>query len=169
MLAAHEQEEAAATLARARRGMIDRQLRARGIADVRVLAAFAHVPREAFVAAELRDRAYDDTPLPIGERQTISQPYMVALMSEALLLCGGERVLEVGTGSGYQSAVLAEMGAHVVSLERLPALSERAHQVLGSLGYLDRVRLEVGDGTLGWSAGAPWPRRHSAARGRRRR
>ncbi len=140
----------------ARERMIVEQLEARGFDDPLVLGAIRHVPRHLFVDPAHWARAYDDHPLPIGEEQTISQPYMVALMSEALLLCGGERVLEVGTGSGYQAAVLAEMGAHVVSLERLRELSERARRVLGSLGYLDRVALEVGDGTLGWPAGAPY-------------
>jgi len=139
-----------------RERMIAEQLEARGFDDELVLGAFRRVPRHLFVDPDHWEQAYDDHPLPIGEEQTISQPYMVALMSEALLLCGGERVLEVGTGSGYQSAVLAEMGARVVSLERLPELAERARRVLGSLGYLDRVTLEVGDGTLGWPAGAPY-------------
>ena len=139
-----------------RERMILEQLEARGFDDPLVTSAMRRVPRHLFVDPAYWSRAYDDHPLPIGEEQTISQPYMVALMSEALLLCGGERVLEVGTGSGYQSAVLAEMGVHVVSLERLPALSEHARQVLGSLGYLERVQLEVGDGTLGWEAGAPY-------------
>jgi protein-L-isoaspartate(D-aspartate) O-methyltransferase len=139
-----------------RERMLVEQLEARGFEDPLVTSAMRRVPRHLFVDAVHWSRAYDDHPLPIGDDQTISQPYMVALMSEALLLCGGERVLEVGTGSGYQSAVLAEMGAHVVSLERLPSLSGRARHVLESLGYLDRVQLEVGDGTLGWPAGAPY-------------
>jgi protein-L-isoaspartate(D-aspartate) O-methyltransferase len=139
-----------------RERMIAEQLEARGFEDPLVVSAMRRVPRHLFVDPAYWERAYEDHPLPIGEEQTISQPYMVALMSEALLLCGGERVLEVGTGSGYQSAVLAEMGAHVVSLERLPELSEGARRILESLGYLDRVRLEVGDGTLGWPAGAPY-------------
>lgn len=139
-----------------RERMIVEQLEARGFDDPLVTSAMRRVPRHLFVDPAHWSRAYDDHPLPIGDEQTISQPYMVALMSEALLLCGGERVLEVGTGSGYQSAVLAEMGVRVVSLERLPALSERAHHILDSLGYLDRVQLEVRDGTLGWEAGAPY-------------
>jgi protein-L-isoaspartate(D-aspartate) O-methyltransferase len=136
--------------------MVTEQLEARGIRDPRVLAAMRLVPRHLFVAPALRERAYDDTPLPIGEHQTISQPYMVALMSEALALAPGERVLEVGTGSGYQAAVLAELGARVVSLERLPGLARRAREVLGALAYLDRVTVEVADGTLGWPVGAPY-------------
>src|SRR2546427_9167569 len=101
--------------------MVVEQLEARGFRDPAVLAAMRRVPRHLFVEPALRERAYDDTPLPIGERQTISQPYMVALMSEALGIGPGARILEVGAGSGYQAAVLAEMGAHVVSVERLPA------------------------------------------------
>jgi protein-L-isoaspartate(D-aspartate) O-methyltransferase len=140
-------------LARAR--MVSEQLEARGFDDEAVLAAIGRVPRHLFVAPDLWDRAYDDTPLSIGERQTISQPYMVALMTEALDLHGGERVLEIGTGSGYQAAILAEMGARVVSLERIPTLAARARGVLRQLGYEERVTVEVGDGTLGWSVGAP--------------
>jgi len=140
-----------------RHRMVSAQLAARGIADGRVLEAMRRVPRHLFVEPSLRPHAYDDTPLPIGERQTISQPYMVALMSEALELAdGGEHVLEVGTGSGYQTAVLAELGANVLSLERIPALAVRARDLLGTLGYLDRVTVEVGDGTLGWSDEAPY-------------
>ena len=140
----------------ARERMLVEQLEARGFRDPAVLGAMRRVPRHRFVDRELRERAYDDTPLPIGERQTISQPYMVALMTEALALTGGERVLEVGTGSGYQAAVLAELGVTVLSIERIPALAERALAVLGALGYGARVRVEVGDGTLGWPAEAPW-------------
>ena len=140
----------------ARHRMIAEQLEARGFRDPAVLAAMRQVPRHLFVAPGLAERAYEDTPLPIGERQTISQPYMVALMSEALELAPGARVLEVGTGSGYQAAVLAEMGARVVSLERIPRLAEHAAQVLQALGYGEQVRVEVGDGTLGWPPGAPY-------------
>src|SRR2546422_11307844 len=140
----------------ARSRMIEEQLEARGFRDAAVLAAMRQVPRHLFVEPALRERAHRATPLPIGERQTISQPYMVALMSEALELVPGARVLEVGTGSGYQAAVLAEMGARVVSLERIPRLAARAHEVLAGLGYGDRVTLEVADGTLGWPPGAPY-------------
>ena len=140
----------------ARHRMIAEQLEARGFRDPAVLAAMRQVPRHLFVEPALAERAYEDTPLPIGERQTISQPYMVALMSEALELAPGARVLEVGTGSGYQAAVLAEMGARVVSLERIPRLAEHAAQVLQALGYGEQVRVEVGDGTLGWPPGAPY-------------
>jgi len=136
--------------------MISEQLEARGFHDAAVLAAMRQVPRHLFVEPALAERAYEDTPLPIGERQTISQPYMVALMSEALELAPGARVLEVGTGSGYQAAVLAEMGARVLSLERIPRLAERATRVLQVLGYDERVRVEVADGTLGWPAAAPY-------------
>jgi protein-L-isoaspartate(D-aspartate) O-methyltransferase len=135
--------------------MVSEQIQARGIRDAAVLAAMRRVPRHFFVEASLRERAYDDTPLPIGERQTISQPYMVALMTAALELRAGERVLEVGTGSGYQTAVLAELGAEVVSVERIPGLAERARLVLGHLGHTG-VRIEVGDGGLGWPAAAPY-------------
>ncbi len=140
----------------ARHRMIAEQLEARGFRDPAVLAAMRQVPRHLFVAPGLAERAYEDTPLPIGERQTISQPYMVALMSEALELAPGARVLEVGTGSGYQAAVLAEMGARVVSLERIARLAEHAAQVLQVLGYGEQVRVEVGDGTLGWPPAAPY-------------
>jgi protein-L-isoaspartate(D-aspartate) O-methyltransferase len=140
----------------ARSRMIVEQLEGRGFRDAAVLAAMRQVPRHLFVEPALRERAYEDTPLPIGERQTISQPYMVALMSEALELVPGARVLEVGTGSGYQAAVLAEMDARVVSLERIPRLAERAREVLERLGYGDRVTVEVADGTLGWLPGAPY-------------
>jgi len=140
----------------ARHRMIAEQLEARGFRDPAVLAAMRQVPRHLFVDAALSERAYEDTPLPIGERQTISQPYMVALMSEALELAPGARVLEVGTGSGYQAAVLAEMGARVISLERIPRLAEHARGVLERLGYADRVTVEVADGTLGWPPGAPY-------------
>ena len=140
-----------------RERMVAAQLAARGIADGRVLEAMRRVPRHLFVDPTLRAQAYEDTPLPIGARQTISQPYMVALMSEALELAdGGDHVLEVGTGSGYQTAVLAELGARVLSLERIPELADRARALLGELGYLDRVTLEIADGTLGWPAAAPY-------------
>jgi protein-L-isoaspartate(D-aspartate) O-methyltransferase len=140
----------------ARERMVAEQLEARGFDTAAVLAAIRRVPRHLFVDPSLQERAYDDTPLPIGERQTISQPYMVALMTEALEVRPGARVLEVGTGSGYQAAVLAEMGAHVVTLERIPALGHRAREVLAVLGYADRVTVSVSDGTLGAPAGAPY-------------
>jgi protein-L-isoaspartate(D-aspartate) O-methyltransferase len=118
-----------------RRAMVERQLRARGIADERVLAAMERVPREHFVPAELLSRAYDDAALPIGDGQTISQPYMVARICEELGLHGGERVLDVGTGSGYQAAVLAELAGEVHSIERIAALADRARERLAGAGY----------------------------------
>jgi protein-L-isoaspartate(D-aspartate) O-methyltransferase len=140
-----------------REEMVAGQLAARGIRDARVLDAMRHVPRHRFVPPELVGHAYDDTPLPIGERQTISQPYIVALMSEALALpATGGRVLEIGTGSGYQAAVLATMGARVLSVELVPALAARARAVLAELELDDRVRVVEGDGTLGVPADAPY-------------
>lgn len=139
----------------AREHMIQEQLVKRGISDPLVLAAMGRVPRHLFVEESLRDRAYDDNPLPIGEGQTISQPYMVALMAETLKLAEGERVLEVGTGSGYLAAVLAEQGARVFSIELSARLAERARMTLHALGY-HKVRVHVGDGTLGWEAEAPF-------------
>ena len=142
---------------RERDDMVSRQLEARGIRDARVLDAMRQVPRHRFVTSELAEHAHDDTPLPIGERQTISQPYMVALMSEALDLHGeAPRVLEVGTGSGYQAAVLATMGASVLTIERIPALASRARAVLADLELDERVRVLDGDGTLGWPDEAPY-------------
>ena len=135
--------------------MVDEQLRGRDIADERVLAAMRRVPRERFVPEELQDRAYDDAALPIGAGQTISQPYMVARICEALALRGGERVLDVGTGSGYQAAVLAELAAEVHTIERVPELAERARAVLVESGYGD-VAVHVGDGTLGLPDHAPF-------------
>jgi protein-L-isoaspartate(D-aspartate) O-methyltransferase len=132
------------------------QLRARGIDDERVLDAMAAVPRELFVPPELRVRAYDDAALPIGDGQTISQPYMVALICSLLALRGGERVLDVGTGSGYQAAVLAELGAEVHSIERIPELAAQARGALRDAGYADRVEVHVGDGTLGLPDEAPF-------------
>ncbi len=146
-----------AELARRRRlAMVDRQLRRRGIRDERVLDAMARVPRELFVPTELRERAYADAALPIGWGQTISQPYMVALICEELALRRGERVLDVGTGSGYQAAVLAELAGEVHSIERIPALAERAQDALAAAGYGDRVHVHVGDGTRGLPDYAPF-------------
>ncbi len=139
----------------ARERMVEEQLVSRGIRDTRVLAAMAKVRRHLFVAEELRSRAYDDNPLHIGEGQTISQPYMVALMVEALGLKGKERVLEIGTGSGYAAAVLAELCAQVFSIEWVEDLAVRAQVVLVSLGYRN-VSIRVGDGTLGWEEHAPY-------------
>jgi protein-L-isoaspartate(D-aspartate) O-methyltransferase len=132
-------------------------LRERGIGSSRVLAAMASVPRERFVPHEAQPMAYDDRALPIACEQTISQPYIVALMSDALELSGDERVLEIGTGSGYQTAILAELAARVVTIERHAELSCGAERVLGELGYTN-VTFLVGDGTLGWAEQAPYDR-----------
>jgi protein-L-isoaspartate(D-aspartate) O-methyltransferase len=135
--------------------MVERQLARRGIEDRRVLAAMERVPRELFVPERLRSSAYEDAALPIGARQTISQPYMVARICEALALRGHERVLDVGTGSGYQAAVLAELAAEVHTIERLPELAERARAALAEAGY-EAVHVHVGDGTLGVPEHAPY-------------
>ena len=139
----------------ARERMVADQLRARGITDPRVLTAMGRVPRHRFVEEALAARAYGDYPLPIGEKQTISQPYMVALMTQALELVGGERVLEVGTGSGYQTAILAELATKVYSVERIRSLADRARAILEELGYYN-VLIRVGDGTLGWREEGPF-------------
>jgi protein-L-isoaspartate(D-aspartate) O-methyltransferase len=136
--------------------MVEHQLRERGIADERVLEAMGRVPRELFVPAELRELAYADEALPIGADQTISQPYMVALICEQLALRGAERVLDVGTGSGYQAAVLAELAAEVHSIERLAGLAERARSTLAAAGCAGRVHVHVGDGTRGLPEHAPF-------------
>ncbi len=136
--------------------MVERQLRSRGIEDERVLDAMAIVPRELFVPAVERDRAYEDAALPIGGGQTISQPYMVALICSGLHVRGGERVLDVGTGSGYQAAVLAELGCDVHSIERVPELADQACDALEAAGYADRVHVHVGDGTQGLPEEAPF-------------
>jgi len=125
------------------------------IRDKRVLAAMACVPRECFVPPESQQFAYDDRPLPIGLDQTISQPFIIALMTEALELTGKEKVLEVGTGSGYQAAILAELSRLVITTERLPALAEKARGVLDSLGY-PNVAVHLAEETLGWQAEAPY-------------
>jgi len=140
---------------RARERMVEEQLANRGITDVRVLAAVAKVERHTFVEEALRARAYEDKPLPIGERQTISQPYMVGLMTQTLELRGDERVLEVGTGCGYQTAVLAELAGTVFTIERIAALAATARLRLEASGYTNVVA-RVGDGTLGWSEAAPF-------------
>ena len=135
--------------------MVEQQLRGRDVEDQRVLDAIGRVPRELFVPQRLRRRAYDDAALPIGQGQTISQPYMVARIVEALALRGDERVLDVGTGSGYQAAVLAELAAEVDTIERLPELAERARDNLRAAGY-DGVTVHVGDGSRGLPARAPF-------------
>jgi protein-L-isoaspartate(D-aspartate) O-methyltransferase len=138
-----------------RRGMVDLQLRGRDIVDEAVLRAMERVPRELFVPEGERHRAYEDAALPIGYGQTISQPYMVARISEALAVRSGELVLDVGTGSAYQAAVLAELGAEVVTIERIPELAELARENLATAGY-ERVEVLVGDGTLGLPDRAPF-------------
>jgi protein-L-isoaspartate(D-aspartate) O-methyltransferase len=138
-----------------RQQMVERQLRARDISDERVLDTMARVPRELFIPEPDRRLAYADAALPIGHGQTISQPYMVARIAEALALRPGERVLDVGTGSGYQAAVLAELGADVVTIERIPELAESARASLAAAGY-PQVDVRVGDGTLGVPALAPF-------------
>ncbi|HUU38153.1 MAG TPA: protein-L-isoaspartate(D-aspartate) O-methyltransferase [Candidatus Desulfaltia sp.] len=138
-----------------RENMVEVQIRARGVNDDRVLAAMRKVPRHLFVPAELQPVAYGDEPLPIGEGQTISQPYIVAYMTAALELKGGEKVLEVGTGSGYQTAVLAEICPVVFTVELIGGLSERAQTLLQTLWYTN-VRFRIGDGTYGWEENAPF-------------
>ena len=140
----------------ARARMVEAQLRARDIKDTRVLAAMAAVPREAFVPDRERAAAYQDGPLPIGAGQTISQPYMVARMTELIRVAAGERVLDIGTGSGYQAAILAELGCQVISIEREPDLAASAAARLADLGFADRVQVRTGDGTLGAPVLAPF-------------
>ncbi len=141
--------------ARRRESMVASQIVARGVRDGRVIAAMRKVPRHRFVPPELRGAAYYDGPLPIGSEQTISQPYIVALMTEALGLEGGGTVLEIGTGSGYQAAILAEIADTVYTIEILPELAGRARAILDTLGYRN-VRVRVGDGFFGWPAHAPF-------------
>jgi len=135
--------------------MVDSQLRARGISDARVLDAMLRVPRHEFVPGPYRAQAYEDHPLPIGDGQTISQPYIVAVMLQSLQLSPTSKVLEVGTGSGYVTALLAELAAQVFSVERHPALAESARELLAGLGYTN-VRIFTGDGTLGLPTVAPF-------------
>jgi protein-L-isoaspartate(D-aspartate) O-methyltransferase len=138
-----------------RERMVDDQLRARGIADERVLEAMATVPRHAFIPPGLREMAYRDGPLPIGGDQTISQPYVVAAMTEALEVGPGDRVLEIGTGSGYQAAVLAQMEVRVFTIEYLEELAVRARRILERLDY-DGIHFRIGDGRTGWPEEAPF-------------
>jgi protein-L-isoaspartate(D-aspartate) O-methyltransferase len=147
-------DPARASEARAR--MVADQLQSRGIASEGVLAAMGAIPREAFIPAHQRDLAYADAPLPIGGGQTISQPYIVARMTELLDVGPGDRVLDIGTGSGYQAAVLAELGCRVISIERDPDLAAAARGRLDELGYADRVAIRIGDGSLGVPEEAPW-------------
>jgi len=142
-------------LTRARQRMVDEQMRGRGIADLHVLDAMRAVPRHLFVPPEHGHLAYADAPLPIGHRQTISQPYIVALMTELLELQGDETVLEIGTGSGYQAAVLSHLAKRVYTLERIPELANQARDVLSAMGY-DNVEVLVGDGSQGLPEHAPY-------------
>ena len=135
--------------------MVERDIAARGVRDELVLDAMRKVPRELFLPKRLREFAYEDSPLPIAGEQTISQPYIVAFMAEALMLKGGEEVLEIGAGSGYAAAVLSEIAANVYSVERLGPLAERAAETLAELGY-DNVHVLHGDGTRGWPDHAPY-------------
>ncbi len=141
--------------ARLRHQMVETQIRNRGVTNPVVLKAMRNVPRHLFVPESVRSQAYDDHPLPIGHGQTISQPYMVAFMTEALAPRTGMKVLEIGTGSGYQTAVLLEAGAEVYSIERVQELAEKAKKQLEALGY-SRFYIRVGDGTLGWPEAAPF-------------
>ena len=136
--------------------MVQNQLRSRGIRDERVLEAMAKLPRELFVPEPRRQLAYADEALPIPAGQTISQPWIVARMTELVAPRPGDRILDVGTGSGYQAAILAMLGAQVVSIERQPELAATARARLAELGYADRVEVRLGDGSLGDSVGAPW-------------
>ena len=140
-----------------REAMIRKQIIARGIKEKRVVEAFRRVERERFVPPEVREQAYEDFPLAIGEEQTISQPYIAALMTQCLELRGEEKVLEIGTGSGYQTAILAELAREVYSVERIASLAQRAKTVLDELGYTN-VKIRVANGTLGWEEYSPYDR-----------
>jgi protein-L-isoaspartate(D-aspartate) O-methyltransferase len=142
-------------LSKARERMVEEQIVARGVKDPHVIAAMRKVPRHLFVEEALQNQAYSDHPLPIGEKQTISQPYMVALMTEALQLGSRDRVLEIGAGSGYQTAILAEIALKVFSIERIRSLAIRTRQLLYELGYLN-VDIKFSDGTLGWEDESPF-------------
>jgi protein-L-isoaspartate(D-aspartate) O-methyltransferase len=135
--------------------MVSEQLRKRRIYDERVLEVMEKVPRHLFVPSESRNSAYADGPLPIGEGQTVSQPYMVAVMTQHLNMKGGEKILEIGTGSGYQSAILMELGGELFTIERIPSLGERAQERLHKLGY-SNFHIKIGDGTKGWKDAAPF-------------
>ncbi len=145
----------ASEFAAQRQRMVERQLKGRGIKDERVLAAMGKVPREEFVPPESRDASYEDGPLPIGYDQTISQPYIVALMTEQLRLKSSDRVLEIGTGSGYQAAILAELVSEIYSVEIVEPLAKDAEATLQRLGYKN-VHVKVGDGYKGWPEAAPF-------------
>jgi protein-L-isoaspartate(D-aspartate) O-methyltransferase len=141
--------------AKQRKKMVDAQIRSRSVRDERVLRAMEKIPRHLFIDEGLIDQAYNDNPLPIGEKQTISQPYIVALMTEALELKGREKVLELGTGSGYQAAILAELADRVFTIERIASLAQKARKLLESLNYYNVV-IRVGDGTYGWREESPF-------------
>jgi len=143
------------SFARVRLKMVDEQVIERGVKDSRVIAAMRKVPRHLFVEEALQNQAYSDRPLPIGEKQTISQPYMVALMTEALQLTGKEKVLEIGAGSGYQTAILAESARQVFSIERILSLTMKARMLLINLGYTN-VEIKFSDGTEGWIGESPF-------------
>jgi protein-L-isoaspartate(D-aspartate) O-methyltransferase len=155
-MAGSTDREPGEVVARQRAEMVERQLRRRGIRDERVLAAMLAVPREAFLDEPERSLAYADEALPIPSGQTISQPWIVARMTELLAVGPGDRVLEIGTGSGYQAAVLAEMDCRVTTIERHAGLAEAARERLRELGFGDRVEVRIGDGSLGAADGAPW-------------
>ena len=140
---------------KARSKMVEEQITSRGIKEAKLIAAMREIPRHLFVEEALQNQAYTDHPLPIGEKQTISQPYMVALMTEALLLTGKEKVLEIGTGSGYQTAILAELSEKVFSIERIRPLALRARKLLYELGYFN-VEIKIFDGTFGWTEESPF-------------
>jgi len=140
-----------------RKRMVEEQLISRGIKNERVLNVFRKVERHKFIPEDLRPSAYSDFPVPIGEGQTISQPYIVALMTELLDLSGKEKVLEVGTGSGYQTAILAELAKEVLSIERFENLAKRTQDTLNGLGY-SNIKIKVGDGSLGWPEETPFDR-----------
>ena len=146
-----------ARFARERERMVEEQLVRRGITDARALEAMRKIPRHLFVEEALRDRAYGDHPLPIGEGQTISQPYIVGIMTQLLHLTGSEKVLEIGSGSGYQTAVLAELARRVCSVERIASLAARARATLEAMGYTN-VWVRTADGTFGWPDEAPFDR-----------
>ena len=139
----------------ARKRMVETQIVARGITDRRLIDAMTRIPRHIFVEEAMAVQSYSDTPLPIGEKQTISQPYMVALMSEMLQLAGTERVLEIGTGSGYQTALLALLADRIYTIERIRSLALKARKALDSLGLLN-INMKIDDGTLGWESEAPF-------------
>jgi protein-L-isoaspartate(D-aspartate) O-methyltransferase len=139
----------------ARKRMVESQIKARGIIDRRVIEAMLKVPRHIFVEEAMAAQAYNDNPLPIGEKQTISQPYMVALMTELLQLTGKEKVLEIGTGSGYQAAILALLANRVCTIERIRPLAMKARKALDSLGLLN-INIKISDGTIGWKEEAPF-------------